>query len=362
MSFDGVSPKFASLDGAKSSAIIDKSISRLAVDRYRSRVYVYIRDYLDNAFRTFAKESASVIHVTFGSTPMRVFRTDQRAGCMEVYGRTLEAIGPCGSTQSTFPELSYPNNSKTSGILATLPVKQMYIEDFAGSKPGFRVLYISCDGLNTNRSALRLLFTELQRWDTLLCIPHICMAHTINNATIWGLGCYAYGSILRLAHGIESVKHWGVAKHVKNMVLGPPTMDPILDTASVPISDYDTQIGSKLWHHRKAVTYKVWREYLKLICGQKGPFAKDGPRNKVDKLASMCIKLWPNGPPSRQEQWTCPADMTEKDIVFTLDGVFGRTVPLPISSRWYALVYIPSRRDINRFYSRAEQLVLSRVG
>ena len=92
-----------------------------------------------------------------------------------------------------YPELFAPENSKTSGILAGLAVADLFIDEFV-SNTGFKVLMLYCDGASANLAALRMLCTELNAHKTLLVVPIVCAAHALNNAVIWGLGSFRYGS------------------------------------------------------------------------------------------------------------------------------------------------------------------------
>ena len=280
---------------------------------------------------------------------MRLFREDQRAATKEVYARTLTAKSADGESCEILPELTCPENSKTSGVLASIPVKDLFIEDLMGSRPGFRFLMVSCDGINTNQSAIRLLFTELHPRKTLLCLMHVCEAHTINNSAKWGLGYFTYGSLLRFGHAIESVKHWNLLQLVstkfrswKDIEVGPElestaaleyydavARQPALEDATLD----DAPTTGFYFEHTK--NSRIWVQFCRYVCGQKGPFAKLGVTKKADEVARMCNKLWPLGPPSRLDDWYAMEGYTREDYTMTLDALFGRTVPLPIASRWY---------------------------
>ena len=100
------------------------------------------------------------------------------------------------------------------------------------SREGFRFPMVSCDGANTNRSAMRMLFTELHNRKTLLFLTHIFEAHAINNSRKWGLGAYSYWIILRLEHATESAKQWRVSEFV-NTKIRPweeIPLDPIIES------------------------------------------------------------------------------------------------------------------------------------
>ena len=77
-------------------------------------------------------------------------------------------------------------------------------------------------------------------------------------------------------------------------------------------------------------THDIW-----LITGQLGPFSKDGVQNKAGETAELCCRLWPTGPPSMNEVWYAPTDVSSSQYVDALERLFSRTAPIPIISRFY---------------------------
>ena len=172
-------------------------------------------------------------------------------------------------------------------------------------RPGFRFLMVSCDGINTNRAAARILPTELHPRKTLLCLMRVFEAHTINNSSKWGLGCYAYGSLLRLGHAVDSVKHCCVQQFVSTKFRSwkDQPADPVLEstaaleyyhaTARQPALEDASldQTPAVSMRFEQTKNARVWVQFSRYVCGQKGPFAKLGVSKKADEVAKMCNKL-----------------------------------------------------------------------
>ena len=133
------------------------------MDRYRTRIYRYGKEYLRQIFIQFLREEAVVMSLAFDSTPMKIFTLQKRVGSREVYAWTLTAANAEGKEMKLHPMLALPLSSKASGILSTFPIKDLFLDDFL-SRPGFRILLISSDGVNSNKAAIRTLVAELSRY------------------------------------------------------------------------------------------------------------------------------------------------------------------------------------------------------
>ena len=70
-----------------------ESIARWAVDRYSAEIFRYFRDVMLGMFKTFVKNDAPVLSVSFGSTPMRLFSPYRGEGTMEISARRLGVFG-----------------------------------------------------------------------------------------------------------------------------------------------------------------------------------------------------------------------------------------------------------------------------
>ena len=81
-------------------------------------------------------------------------------------------------------------------------------------------IIINCDGAAVNKSSIRLLTTELQKYPNLFVFTNICAAHTLNNSTLWGLGDYAYVSVLRAARVFDAVRNRRLPDLAKKCIRG----------------------------------------------------------------------------------------------------------------------------------------------
>ena len=145
-----------------------ETISRWTVERYRTKIYRYSMEYLEDAFKEFAITLAVVMCLALDGTPMRLHREDSKADNMNVYVRTLTAYSINGDSISIQPGLSSPPDSKVSGILSTVPTSKLRIEELAG-KPQFSIFMISCDAANVNKAAVKMLFAQLHPHKTSFC-------------------------------------------------------------------------------------------------------------------------------------------------------------------------------------------------
>ena len=184
------------------------SVSRWTVGKYRAQIYRYGAEYLDVMFAEFVKAEAVALAAGFDSTPMRIF-TGGCAASFEIYVKSLEAMSADGKRMVTYPTVSQPECSKVSGLLSTIPLPELHIDDLLDGQ-GFRFLLLKSDGANVNRSAIKMLTAELQNRKELLVAPVLCIAHALNNSSIWGLGDFPFGSVLRTAHVFE-------ARHLKEL-------------------------------------------------------------------------------------------------------------------------------------------------
>ena len=152
-----------------------------------------------------------------------------------------------------------------------------------------------------------------------------------------------------MGHAVESVKHWSLQElvNVKFRSWKDHELDPVLEsTAALEYYDAvarqpaleDTSLDkapTTPLMFEQSRNARVWVQFSRYVCGQKGPFAKLGVAKKSDEVAQMCNRLWPLGPPSRLDHWYAMEGFTPEDYTMTLDAMFGRTVPLPVASRWY---------------------------
>ena len=80
---------------------------------------------------------------------------------------------------------------------------------------------------------------------------------------------------------------------------------------------------------------RIWERFISLVCGQRGPHTRRGVHDEISELAKKCAILWPNGPPKPNERWQCAQNVNPNEYWKTLSQIFRRTVPIPVTSRWY---------------------------
>ena len=110
---------------------------------------MYAREVTAKKFRLFARDKATLSHLSSDIATMRLFMGGQRAVTKDIYARTLKAKSPDGDSCEILPELSRPQDSKTSGLAASIPIKDLFVDELMGSRTGFRFLTISFDGVDT---------------------------------------------------------------------------------------------------------------------------------------------------------------------------------------------------------------------
>ena len=162
---------------------------------------------IDGGFIAFLREEATSLCVATDGAPIRIFN-DGQASSVEVYVRSLEARDSIGKSAVTYPVLSIPHAIKASGVLTTIPIRKLYIEDLLPNGC-FRFLILKCDVSNTNRAAVKMLMSELQSGKELLAVNQICVARSLNNSGFRGLGNFPYGAISRTSHVYEAIRFNG---------------------------------------------------------------------------------------------------------------------------------------------------------
>ena len=229
---------------------------------------------------------------------MKLF-ADGRSANVEVYGMTLVARNSLGETQRSYPVLSHPPASDAAGVLSTMPIKSLFIDELL-SKPGFKLLLLNCDGANTNRKAVRMIMAELQPKRDLLVLVNFCASHGVNNAVRWGLGQFSYGNVLRCCHVLQSVKNRNFPSHVRKCLRSDIAGDAVLltDTAQdyvkavwdeyagvfkdpdtlFPIALTPPMGGQGEEDAKPSGNLPIWKRFIKLVTGQKGPFATSGKK------------------------------------------------------------------------------------
>ena len=302
-------------------------------------------------FALFVKNKATILQVSSDSTPMRLSTSPiGSAGSLEVYARSITARAPDGEEMKYIPELILPVNSTAAGVMSSIMIKDLFIEELM-SRPGFRVLLLVMDGIPTNRAAARMLVSELQIYPELLVLTSLCTSHTLSLGTKWGLGTFPYGKYLRTAHGLEAVRCRNFKGHAQRMIRGGAPLlneplvqsDTFLDYVSAIQDEYRAPIAAQehidsprqLLPDGRPPIHDIWKKFTRLVIGQRGPFQRKPKRNHENDLASRCFELWPLGPPMRGEFWYCPPGKSVADYTSVISELFGYSIPVPVSSRWY---------------------------
>ena len=118
---------------------------------------------------------------------------DGQASSVEVYIRSLEARDSAGKSAPSYPVLSRPRPSKASGVLSAMPIEKLHLGDLLPIGC-FGFLITKRDGSNTNQAEVKMIMSELQPKRELLVANQLCVAHTLNNSGVWGLGNFPYGA------------------------------------------------------------------------------------------------------------------------------------------------------------------------
>ena len=333
-------------------------------------------DYLEGIFKEFVRECALVLQLFLDGTPLKMFH-EGRVVNVEVYCRLLLAYGDSGVCKRNFPTLAVPPDSTAAGIVSILPLSGLYIDDLTVN-PGFKFLFINCDGANTNRKAIRMLMSELQNRRDLLVVVNFCSAHAMNRAVKWGLGVFYYGDFPRCCHVLQAAKHPHFEDHVRNMLHIEVQDDSYLfgETAQDYLSAVQFQYGyarglagSQSERHYVSAPAELsdenvlWRRLVRLILGDKGPYTKRSKtlypswfqtegiglflldvypinnclrlKNTRGAIADKCHRLWPGGIPREGEKWYCAPGCKQEDYLDIVRSLFRKTVPTPVSSRWH---------------------------
>ena len=316
-------------------------------------------DTLRERFSRFVREKAALLHLALDSTPMRLSSTGYgNATSVEIYVRTLVARSQNGEEMKYMPVLSHPTDSTASGVLSTIPLKELFIEDLV-SRPCFKFLLITTDGAPTNKAAIRLLVSELQVHKQLIILPSVCSPHTLSNAIRWGLGDFPFGKYLRTSHGLDAARRRDFAGRVNLMLRfhDPPERHSLLDSNTflqyVEAISKERNINEITWGPssdnevpsllnapcEKQRIRDLWISFAKLVKGQRGPFSKAGAGKEVVNLGIRCADLWPLGPSNHGELRYCVEGKTREDYIQASPELFSPTVPTPVASRWYDVFY-----------------------
>ena len=157
------------------------------MERYRFKYYLYAEQLLSEEFAAFAMRCI-VLQLTLDSTPMNLFHQNA-SSTVEVFGRTMVGYTATGESRRGAPMLVIPESTKASGVLSAAPISAIHIDELT-RVPGWKFLFINCDGTNANKKAVKLLIAELSVHPQLLISVNLCVAHAINS-------CFIYQSLPR---------------------------------------------------------------------------------------------------------------------------------------------------------------------
>ena len=129
--------------------------------RYRWRIYDYGTSYLEDEFAAFVSQKAVILSVSLDGTAMRLMQGG-RASNAEVYVVALTSRSASGESISMCPRVVLPSSRNAAGILGTIPISSLFIKELT-STPGFKMVFVIMDSAVTNKAALRMLRTEIQR-------------------------------------------------------------------------------------------------------------------------------------------------------------------------------------------------------
>ena len=133
---------------------------------------------------------------------------------------------------SLSPEILLPSSNSADGILPTLPIPELFVEDLLHDGRSKRIVF-SCDGANANQAAIRMLTSDLRRNKKLL-FTNICAAHGSNNAVRWSLADCPCASMLRAAHVYDAVRNKGTPGTVSRFLSGSSGADQLKPDSKSP--------------------------------------------------------------------------------------------------------------------------------
>lgn len=128
---------------------------------------------------------------------------------------------------ATYPALSSPQSTTDAGIISTIPLDEIHIEDLL-SGCGFGFLIAQCDSENTNKAASKMRMSELRNKAELMAVNQLCPYNTLSNSTIWELGRFPFGSLLRTSHVYEARRFRRLGEYVGKVPVTPFLEDPLI--------------------------------------------------------------------------------------------------------------------------------------
>ena len=163
-----------------------------------------------------------------GSATVEV-STPGRLNSAEKYGTLLIATSASGELRALPPRLDMPAFTKESCVLPAVQLSSLFINDLMHGG-GFRMLFINCERVNTNRKIGKMAICELQRSPGLLIQINARADHGVNNAVWRSLGVFGCVGILRPPQVLQSIKNHGYGDLVGRRLKYDPPSDPALET------------------------------------------------------------------------------------------------------------------------------------
>ena len=232
-------------------------------------------------------------------TPMKVFCDGLIRTC-DIYGRQVTFHGIDGTSFELLPILTRPSSVDSLGVLGSLHMQGLRSTRCREDKLRPQYLLLGLDGDAVNGSLARYVRSETSSEQNLLAISVVCMGRTIHNSTLWSLGNFLFGPLLRMAHIVETIRPIRFTAFVDKTLQDAgimrrnepfPTVDDVYFADRFPIG-------------KERDAAKVWRSFLERVIGKDGPFSKTRLSNldsKLDYLVELAVSLYPFGLPRHGE-------------------------------------------------------------
>ena len=194
-----------------------------------------------------------------------------------------------------------------------------------------------------------MIVAELQNRRKLLVVTILCAAHALDNCSIWGLGDFPFGSLLRAAHLFEARRLAGLGEYVSAVLRpgigpdSPSTALPLKSTSVLLLSNMsfprrqrftpcrsrERRNSTRVWRVKGSANTQVEREeklgpFTAINHGRGGPFQIQGHKSRSKEAALLCDQLRPFGVPNMGDVWDCAPGCTKSDYVDALRLIFGK--------------------------------------
>ena len=82
----------------------------------------------------------------------------------------------------------------------------------------------------------------------------------------------------------------------------------------------------------------IWRVFIENAKSTQGPYSAPSKTKAALDLSERAYSLYGNGPPKETDNWGTLNNSTYETHLQFLSDLISRTIPTPISSRWYFLL------------------------